>query len=246
MIAPETLAAAQAHARAEYPKESVGLVIRTDAGEEYRPCANAAEQPDRDFKLPAEDYADAEDDGEIVCLVHSHPNGVARPSHLDRLQCEASGIPWLILTLGATEFGQTCAFEPEGWEAPLVGREFHYGVLDCYTLVRDWYAREWGIKLPEFDHGPDCWWDKRHPNHRPGFSPYMDNFASAGFTDISGPIQTGDVILMQIKADEPNHAAVYLGDGVMLHHLYNRLSERTVYGGMWAEVTRKIVRLKTR
>ena len=59
-------------------------------------------------------------------------------------------------------------------------------------------------------------------------------------------IQTGDIILMQVKADEVNHAAVYLGDGVMLHHLYNRLSDRTIYGGMWAEVTRKIVRLKTR
>lgn len=246
MITADTLTAAQAHARAEFPKESVGLVIRTAAGEEYRACRNVAEDPTRNLQLPGDDYAAAADDGEVICLVHSHPNGVARPSHLDLMQCEASDIPWLIITLGPEEFGQTCEFAPSGWAPPLVGREFHYGVLDCFTLIRDWYQREWAITLPDFDHGPDGWWDKKHPNYRPGFSPYLDNFAAAGFDEIGGPIQTGDIILMQVKADEVNHAAVYLGDGVMLHHLYNRLSDRTIYGGMWAEVTRKIVRLKTR
>ena len=246
MIAPKSLEAAKAHARAEYPKESVGLVICGEDWEEYRPCRNVAEDPTQHLQLPAEDYAAAADDGEVICLIHSHPNGVARPSHLDLMQCEASGIPWLIITLGADEFGQTCEFAPSGWEPPLVGREFHYGVLDCYTLVRDWYRREWNITLPDFDHGPDGWWDKRHRNYRPGWSPYLENFTSAGFEEITTGLQVGDVILMQVKSEEPNHAAVYLGDGVMLHHAYGRLSERIIYGGMWAELTRKVIRLKTR
>lgn len=45
------------------------------------------------------------------------------------------------------------------------------------------------------------------------------------------------MIVMQVQAAEPNHAAIYLGDGLMLHHLYGRLSERAVYGGYWQERT---------
>ncbi|WP_043946890.1 NlpC/P60 family protein, partial [Ralstonia solanacearum] len=41
----------------------------------------------------------------------------------------------------------------------------------------------------------------------------------------------GDVILMQVRAPVPNHAAVYLGGVQMLHHLHGRLSSRDVYGG---------------
>lgn len=47
---------------------------------------------------------------------------------------------------------------------------------------------------------------------------------------------------MRSKNGVPNHAAVYLGDGLMLHHMYGRLSSRDVYGGYWREVTRLVVR----
>jgi len=58
----------------------------------------------------------------------------------------------------------------------------------------------------------------------------------------SGEVQIGDVIVMQVKAEEPNHAAVYLGDGIMLHHMYGQLSNRVPYGGYWAERTITILR----
>jgi cell wall-associated NlpC family hydrolase len=57
-------------------------------------------------------------------------------------------------------------------------------------------------------------------------------------------IAKGDLILMQIRSRNrvPNHAAIYLGDGMMLHHLHSRLSSRDIYGGYWQEVTRSIWR----
>ncbi len=56
-----TLQAIQAHAVAEYPRECCGLVVATAAGEQYLPCRNTAETPSGHFRLPAEDFADAED-----------------------------------------------------------------------------------------------------------------------------------------------------------------------------------------
>ena len=40
----------------------------------------------------------------------------------------------------------------------------------------------------------------------------------------------------------PNHAGVYLGDGLIGHHLYGRLSSKDVYGQFYRERTTHIMR----
>jgi cell wall-associated NlpC family hydrolase len=113
-------------------------------------------------------------------------------------------------------------------------------VLDCWALCRDWYARERSVQLPDPDRR-DGWWDDGHSDL------YSDAaMAAAGFKKIAmDDLAAGDLILMQIRSDNlvPNHAAIYLGDGLILHHLDGRLSSRDVYGGYWAEVTRSVWRL---
>jgi len=49
---------------------------------------------------------------------------------------------------------------------------------------------------------------------------------------------------MQIRSKNgvPNHAGIYLGDGLMLHHMYGRLSRKDTYGGYWREMTRGVAR----
>jgi len=34
-----------------------------------------------------------------VALVHSHPDAPARASEADKVECEASGVPWLIVSV---------------------------------------------------------------------------------------------------------------------------------------------------
>lgn len=236
----ETQQAIREHAVADYPRESCGLVQVVKGRERYRRCANLAATPGEHFVLSPEDYASAEDEGEIIAVVHSHPDVPARPSEADRVACETSGLPWHIVHVsvpdGGTvpEAGDIVTIEPQGYEAPLIGRPFAHGVLDCYSLVCDWYRRELGIDLPDYPRRDDWWLH--------GEDLYMQNFAAAGCAPIVGAPQRGDIILMQIRAPVVNHAAVYLGDGNIIHHLHGRLSSRDVYGGQWAEVTRYIVR----
>ena len=52
------------------------------------------------------------------------------------------------------------------------------------------------------------------------------------------------MIVMQINANVPNHAGVYLGDGLLGHHLYGRLSSKDVYGQFYRERTTHIMRHK--
>jgi proteasome lid subunit RPN8/RPN11 len=233
---PGTLDAIRAHAVADYPREACGLVAVVKGRERYIPCRNMATTASEHFILHPEDYANADEQGELVAVVHSHPDVPARPSEADKVACEASGLSWLIVAVTKDGPGELVEIEPCGYQAPLVGRTFAHGVLDCYTLVRDWYQRELGITLPHFDR-PDAWWDK-------GGDLYMQHFAEAGCEKAEGPLRRGDIILMAIRSRVANHAAIYLGDGLMLHHMYGRLSSRDVYGGMWAEKTMLVVRHK--
>ncbi|KVK77804.1 C40 family peptidase [Burkholderia sp. MSMB1498] len=238
-----TLDAIRSHAVRAYPHECCGLVIVERGRERYVECSNAATGSDH-FVLPAEEYAAAEDRGAVVAVVHSHPDSPAEPSEADRVACEASGVAWHVVEVrrgddGVVRPGRIETIEPVGFQVPLVGRSFAHGVLDCYTLVRDWYRVEHEIVLPDFPRR-DAWWEA-------GEDLYMQHYRTAGFVALQGPEpvpERGDVILMQVRAPVPNHAGIYLGDGTMLHHLYDKLSSRDVYGGYWREVTRLILRFE--
>lgn len=241
------LEAIEAHAVAEYPREACGLVVVVKGREQYQPCRNMADVPGEHFRLDPSDYAAAEDAGEITAVVHSHPDAAATPSEADRVGCEASGLPWLIVAVHGGKIAGRQQIEPCGYQAPLVGRTWSHGTLDCWALCRDWYARERGVALPDPPRADD-WWNDGHSDLYA-----EDAFAAVGFRTIDrgGDLHPatwlpGDLILMQIRARNgvPNHAAVYLGDGLILHHLPRRLSSRDVYGGYWQEVTRRVMRFQ--
>ncbi|WP_144149333.1 C40 family peptidase [Paraburkholderia sp. BCC1884] len=235
------------HALAEYPRECCGLVVLRAGRELYVPCRNTATRAGDDFVMAPEDYAHAEELGSIVAVVHSHPGAPARPSGADRAMCEQSGVDkWVIVSLGVQGDGAIALddwfeFGPAGYIAPLIGRQFVHGVHDCYDLIRSYYQLERGVALPDFER-PDNWWDDGISNL------YLDNFEQAGFADMgqSAALEVGDVLLMQIRSKNgvPNHAGVYLGDNVLLHHMHGQLSGRTVWGGMWAHSMRTVLRYK--
>lgn len=230
----------RAHAEREYPRECCGFIVVVKGKDRYLPCDNAAATPNEHFRLRAEAYADASEVGAIVGVVHSHPNTPNKPSPADRVMCEESQLPWHIVHVSLQD-GRPVAtdihsFEPCGFVMPLVGRPFSHGVLDCYSLVRDYYRQEMSIVLPDF-HRDDFWWAN-------GQNLYLDNFEAAGFSPVQGPLKVGDGILMQMRAPVPNHAAVYIGNGLILQHILGRMSSRDVYNGYFQEITRMVLRHK--
>lgn len=237
----ETLIAAQDHAIQCYPNESCGLIVLSSDGERYVPCANSHNKPSEHFRLSGESFAEAEELGDIVAVVHSHPNASGNPSDADRVQCELSELPWHILSIGMVdgqpEFGAQGYCEPCGYEAPLEGRQFAHGILDCFTLFKDFLWREYQIRVSNYDREDD-WWNN-------GCDLYsIDRLNAEGFFQITDDPKRGDIILMNVRSKVANHAAVYLGDGTILHHLHGRLSRKEAYGGYWAERTMLIVRHK--
>lgn len=219
------LAEIRAHAERDYPRESCGLVVVRKGRKRYMPVRNVAEKNEH-FVMHPQDQADAEDAGEVLMVVHSHPNLPPVPSQADLVGCEASGLPWLIVNWPT---GAVHQFAPSGYVAPLYGRQFSHGVLDCYAFIRDYYRQELGIELPDFDR-PDEWWLK-------GQDLYREGFEAAGFEVVTGPMRAHDGLLMRVASPVPNHGAVYLGDGRIGHHQMGRLSSRDVFGGWYEKVT---------
>ena len=227
----KVLASIFKHAEECYPKECCGLIVMIRRKQYYRPCRNITTHQGS-FVIHPEDYAEAEDSGDILKVVHSHCNQNAKPSQADLVGCEKSGLPWVIVSWPTKQVQE---FKPDGYQAPLIGREFVYGIIDCYTLTQDYYRNELGIELPVMDRPTNGWWNR-------GENFYLDNFEKAGFIE-TAQLEKHAVILMQVSSPVPNHAAIYLGDNnIILHHLQNRLSCREVYGGYWQKNTWSILK----
>lgn len=227
----EVIKAVLAHASETQPKECCGLVVKRDGNLLYVPCENKSTDNNR-FVISEEVTTAAEDAGELVMVAHSHVYESPVPSEGDKVGIELSGVPWLIVNYPTGSYTVT---DPSGYKAPLIGREFFKGKLDCYALVRDYYEQEIHITLPDYVR-PEVWFEE-------GRSILLENFAEFGFEEIDPKdLQPNDCFLMQIGASVPNHCAVYVGDNKILHHVIGRLSGTDVYGQFWQRATTHTLR----
>jgi|TARA_A100001201_G_scaffold129458_1_gene114865 proteasome lid subunit RPN8/RPN11 len=212
--------AALTHAKNEDPKESVGLLLNIKGKERYFPCRNLSMTSHQCFILDPEDYVKGSNLGEITGIVHSHPSSQPIASQADKVSCEDSNLPWYIVNPKTEQWGYC---EPTGYKAPLLGRQWVWGITDCWSLVVDWYKQEKGIELLDYERPttPEDFLAN------PVFEKYLP---SRGFRLLKPNEQliNGDVLAMSILGKGLNHVAIYLGDNV-LHHLADRLSCREPY-----------------
>lgn len=229
------------HALSEFPKEACAALAQVGNSERVFLLENIHPYPNQDF-LVSRDAIDAVvGDGKLLAFWHSHTNGNTGPSQVDRTVCETMGVPWEILVLPQQVWA---SLAPCGYRAPLKGREWAYGYLDCYSLIRDAY-RQFNIHLSEYNRPELFWTDDKGKNrfcwHSPGWAWYVDNFAKEGFIEVHEP-RPYDVLLMKYRCENENHIGLMLPGGYVLHHMMERQSDIELWDGWLRQCTTRILR----
>ena len=207
------------------PQEMCGAIADIhDKGRRFFSIDNIAENPEETFEMNPKGWQALAADGEIVAVVHSHPNGDPFLSGADRQMQIQTGLPWILAVGGCLKQFRCCPH--------LRGRVFEYGKADCGALIRDAFMLM-GIDLPDHTRG-DIDDDAEHEYLR-------KHFERVGCVRISDGLRGGDVILTSYGG-HANHAALYLGDGQILHHAYNQLSRREPFNQWWSERVHSIWR----
>ena len=233
MFSADVILAIKEDAIQRYPEESCGLVLkRNDGTVVYKSVPNIADDPQTSFHIDEKIVLSLLPS--ILAVVHSHPNGPDCPSEADMRQQVALGLPFGIVSTD----GEGC-YEPFFWggnapRAPLIGRGFRHGVTDCYALIRDYFDEKLDIKLREYPREWE-WWSQ-------GQELYQLYFADEGFVKIrEDEVKEHDCFLAQIRSTTPNHAGIYVGKNLILHHLTSkyasdpsRLSRRDPIGS-WSK-----------
>ena len=221
------------HAKDQDPKECCCLLLNIRGKERYYPCNNLSMTDHQCFIIDPEDYVKADNTGEIVGVVHSHPITPPNPSQADKISCEDSNLPWYIVNPKTEQWSY---LEPCGYKPPILGRQWVWGITDCWALVRDWYKEELGITLRD--------WDRPSTPEEFLKNPMFERCAEATGFKVLSPnekLQNGDLLFMSILGVGLNHVAIFI-DGDVLHHLTDRLSCRESYSEWLLKCTGKRLR----
>lgn len=216
------------HAIESIPNESVGLVAIVKGKEKYWPCKNIALDPTLHFIIDPDDYMQCEEENEVMGVVHSHPKGEP-PSQPDLDSCEYIDLPFYICDPVKKTWHD---FKPSGYKPnPLIGRNWVWGVQDCWTLVDDWFRIEKGIKFKTWPRPKTL---KEFMN-----KPYFERvLTESGFIELKDDeeLQYGDVLLVN---DNLDHVALYINNQEILSHSIRQLSCRELYDEHRINLTRK-------
>lgn len=216
------------------PEEACGYIYK----DKVYFLENISDTPTNNFQLSVEDSLTV---NELDCIIwHSHTNGVAMPSKEDMEVQQKTAKEWYIFVLDKKldnyYLKEYFSFGDDSKEIPLYGRTFKFGVTDCYSFVRDYYKQVLGITLPNYPREYRAWYNK--------VSDYENHYKDAGFVEVGrglGDLQKHDLVLFRLNSPVLNHGAIYLGNGLIGHHLEDKLSKTDAIE-RWGKFAEKVLR----
>ena len=213
----------QKHFQQEYPREGCGLITVEKGKKKWIPCDNIAES-DEHFIIDVQQYLKVLRTSDIIGIVHSHPDATSEASEMDINNCNSTGKDYYIFSYPEMDLN---IIHPEISTTDLYGREYEFGVTDCFEAARDYLLTQ-NIEIPARALFKDDWWEK-------GYDYFAkETIKNWGLYPVElNDIQENDVLIFAVLADKNNHCGVYLGNDVLYHHAVNRLSCRENLYPLW-------------
>jgi len=209
------------HFEKEYPKEGCGIIGVVKGKKQWFPCNNIYEGLNN-FIIDSTQYFKIKSKADIVAIVHNHIETDNTPSTNDINSCNALGIPYYIFKYPEMDLN---IVQPKFLQNPLIGREYEFGVTDCFEAAKDFLASQ-NIDIAPRAAFEDRWYEK-------DLNYFTDEIiAQWGAVPVSD-FQKNDILIFQLGAKVPDHCGVFLGRDVFFHHARNRLSCRENLYPFW-------------
>jgi proteasome lid subunit RPN8/RPN11 len=231
------------HAQKQAPLECCGVIIHSLNGLVAFPCRNIHSEPEKFFTLKPEDYLEYSMIGKIVGYYHSHQTNEDF-SEFDKLNSENHKLVAVLYVVKPDVFH---IYTPKGYEVPYCKREYIHGVVDCFSLVKDYYARELNIQLTDITH-PYRYVENKveHPDNQMVHTILKEHFVNNGFVEVQAAAKH-DVILQKTPhIPSPVHCAIFLGNNQLLHHPFKKRSCIDTYSNVQRTRTKHIMRHTSR
>lgn len=211
------------HFDKEFPREGCGVLAVVKGKKQWFPVTNIAENPD-DFIMDSEEYIKLLLTTDIIGIVHNHIGDSSEPGQTDKDYCNAMGIPYYIFSYPNMDL---TIVQPEINTIDLYGREYKFGIRDCFEAMRDYLISK-EITIPPRAAFEDDWY-KRGIDY---FCP--DVIKNWGGKEIKlDELQENDVLIFRVQEEINNHCGVYIGNDIFYHHAVNRLSCRENLYPFW-------------
>lgn len=105
----------------------------------------------------------------------------------------------------------------------LLGRQYRWGDYgsdgkgDCWAVIADWLRLSLGVTFPPI---PRDYYDTQ------GYYYTLNHHGHTRLVEHSEPLAPGDILVIRI-GKQGEHAGVYLGNGIVLHHAMEAVSQLT-------------------
>lgn len=232
MIESSVLNKIKDYADSSPEREICGFVVYSEGFVKFKKCKNVSTDNEQ-FKISPKEFLKTKVESKILYIVHSHISSDSEMSESDKLKSEALGYKFLIYSVKSKTFSY---YDPNDTVFPYVGKTFNIGYSDCFSLVRDYYFNEFGIKIK--DYSRDKLWKSKTPNL------ITDNFKNEGFYEI----QMEDlckydlIIIKDPKFNIPCHIMIYMGKNEILHHPNNSKSMLQIYSEDYQQLSEIFLR----
>ena len=220
MLSNSTKETIKKHALKETPKECCGVLIEGEGNIVAFPCRNVSEKPEKHFSILPTDYLKASNKGRVKGIYHSHNSTNDKFSPNDILNSKGHNLPFVLYCSPKDSFS---TFDPKKSKTFWYDKVFKIGETDCYTVVKEYY-KDLGIELKgENNLGND--WHRKNPELIQQLFDLNKNNPDLPIMELppTASLRKHDVIVFQfVKGAGPNHVAIYLGNGEILHHPRNK------------------------
>lgn len=203
------------HAKTCWPNEACGAVIDGV----FIPFENRAADPGQTFLIQDGAFDEAYRQGRVQCVIHSH-NDYPHASQEDQQQQQALDVPFGIINMRNKSVMHVVFWGRDLPREPLVGRQFFFGVWDCFAVVRDFIRERFRVVAPDPPREFGFWFREERIFEQfmgPGQLP----FRQVDLRDL----RPDDILFYGRNGTRNiNHCAVMRDNGLALHHFQNQIS----------------------